>query len=83
MTCILNVVNLNTSFSAETSSVLVALKHAVEDLQRGRCEAAIVGGSNLCIDPKKHLIYDRVHGILSKTGVCRPFDEQGKKDRAL
>ncbi|XP_012541735.1 fatty acid synthase [Monomorium pharaonis] len=55
------------------SSSLIALEHAYRCLQEGQCEAAIVGGSNLCLHPFVSLQFSRL-GVLSSDGRCKAFD---------
>ncbi|KAH8036375.1 hypothetical protein HPB51_000157 [Rhipicephalus microplus] len=55
------------------SSTMVALSEALLAIRSGRCEAAIVGGAGLTLDP--HLMTNfNLLGILSKDGKSRPFD---------
>ncbi|XP_025993195.1 fatty acid synthase [Solenopsis invicta] len=55
------------------SSSLIALEHAYQSLIKGQCEAAIVGGSNLCLHPYVSLQFARL-GVLSSDGRCKVFD---------
>lgn len=53
------------------SSGLVALHVAIESMQNGDCEMAIVGGASIKID-----LPNKVHGdfgVMSPTGKCRSF----------
>ncbi|ALG08377.1 SDR family NAD(P)-dependent oxidoreductase [Kibdelosporangium phytohabitans] len=63
------------SFPIDTacSSSLVALRTAVESLQAGSCDTAIVGGVNLLLSPMVYISFARA-GMLSPTGRCRTFD---------
>ncbi|KAL1470633.1 hypothetical protein MTO96_040322 [Rhipicephalus appendiculatus] len=55
------------------SSTMVALSEALLAIRSGRCEAAIVGGASVTLDP--HLMTNfNMLGVLSKDGKCRPFD---------
>ncbi|XP_075725722.1 fatty acid synthase-like isoform X2 [Rhipicephalus microplus] len=55
------------------SSTMVALSEALLAIRSGRCEAAIVGGASLTLDP--HLMTNfSLLGVLSKDGKSRPFD---------
>jgi len=47
------------------SSSLIALEHAFQYLQDGQCDAAIVGGSNLCLHPFVSLQFSRL-GTISR-----------------
>ncbi|XP_011703203.1 PREDICTED: fatty acid synthase [Wasmannia auropunctata] len=55
------------------SSSLIALEHAYRSLQEGQCDAAIVGGSNLCLHPYVSLQFARL-GVLSSDGRSKAFD---------
>lgn len=56
------------------SSSLYALEHAYKSIRDGHCDAAIVGGSNLCLHPYVSLQFARL-GVLSADGRCKSFDE--------
>ncbi|MBU6401872.1 MAG: HAD-IIIC family phosphatase, partial [Verrucomicrobia bacterium] len=56
------------------SSSGTALHLACEDLRRGQCQAAVVGGINLLLHPSRFVHYANM-GIFSRGGVCRPFGE--------
>lgn len=59
------------------SSSLYALEHAYKSIRDGHCDAAIVGGCNLCLHPYVSLQFARL-GVLSQDGRCKSFDEGGK-----
>ncbi|KAL6257976.1 hypothetical protein P5V15_011572 [Pogonomyrmex californicus] len=63
------------SYTIDTacSSSLYALEHAYRCLRDGLCEAAIVGGSNLCLHPGMSMQYSRL-GVLSSDGRVKSFD---------
>ncbi|KAG4070516.1 hypothetical protein HA402_012306, partial [Bradysia odoriphaga] len=63
------------SFLLDTacSSSLYALDNAFTAIRNGECEAAIVGGANLCMHPYVTLQFARL-GVLAPNGYCRPFD---------
>lgn len=42
----------------------------------GECEAAIVGGANLCLRPGTALQFYKLN-MLSDDGVCKSFDASG------
>ncbi|KAH7944527.1 hypothetical protein HPB52_021123 [Rhipicephalus sanguineus] len=57
------------------SSVMVALNEAVLAIRSGRCEAVIVGGANLNMDPHIALNFRNL-GVLSDDGKCKAFDSR-------
>ncbi|XP_047538557.1 fatty acid synthase-like [Vanessa atalanta] len=63
------------SYTVDTacSSSMYALEHAYIAVREGRCDAAIVGGSNLCLHPNWSLQLSRL-GVLSADGKCKTFD---------
>ncbi|XP_011311362.1 fatty acid synthase [Fopius arisanus] len=63
------------SFSVDTacSSSMYALTQAVLAMRNGHCDAAIVAGVNLILNPKSSLQFDRL-SMLSKDGSCKAFD---------
>ncbi|NKB23495.1 MAG: PfaD family polyunsaturated fatty acid/polyketide biosynthesis protein [Kiritimatiellae bacterium] len=58
------------------SSSLTALHLASESIRRGECEAAIAGGINLSIHPRKYVQQSQL-GMSSTDGRCRSFGEGG------
>ncbi|XP_063539374.1 fatty acid synthase-like [Cydia strobilella] len=62
---------------AACSSSMYALAQAVHDVQTGRCDAAIVAGINICLDPATSLHFLRLT-MLSPDGRCASFDESGQ-----
>lgn len=64
------------SFTVNTacSSSLVALHLACQSLQTGESDVAIVGGSNLLINPEMFMFLSN-QGFLSPDGKCKSFDE--------
>ncbi|KAJ8887681.1 hypothetical protein PR048_013899 [Dryococelus australis] len=58
------------------SSSLYALEHAYKSIRGGHCDAAVVGGCNLCLHPFVSLQFARL-GVLSPDGTCKPFDNKG------
>ncbi|XP_070493817.1 fatty acid synthase-like [Chironomus tepperi] len=64
------------SFTLDTacSSSMYALDVAYKMLRSGEIEAALVGGSNLCLHPHIMLQFIRL-GVVSRDGYCRPFDK--------
>lgn len=57
------------------SSALVAVHQAIQSLQSGECEQALVGGANLLRSPTVHKLLERT-GMLSASGAARSFDAQ-------
>ncbi|XP_046964151.1 fatty acid synthase-like [Vanessa cardui] len=55
------------------SSSLYALEHAFKAIRDGHCDAAIVGGSNLCLHPYVSMHFFRL-GAISPVGICHSFD---------
>ncbi|MET0400809.1 MAG: beta-ketoacyl synthase N-terminal-like domain-containing protein [Cystobacter sp.] len=64
-------VNLQTG----CSSSLVALHYALASLERGDCEAALVGGVALALPQKAGYVYAE-NMIGSRDGSCRAFDRE-------
>lgn len=62
------------TIDAACSSSLVAVHEAVLHLRTRQCEVAIAGGAYLNFTPD-HLVGFAKIGALSRSGVCRPFDE--------
>ncbi len=58
------------------SSSLTALHLAVASLQRGECEAALVGGVNLSLHPNKFHLLGELN-MTAKDGRCRSFGAGG------
>lgn len=55
----LNLKGPSMSIDAACSSSMVALERAYQAINTGQCDAAIVGGSNLCLHPQSSLHYGR------------------------
>ena len=56
------------------SSSMYGLDCAFNAIRIGECDSAIVGGSNLILNPLLTLQFANV-GVLSENGSCRPFDK--------
>jgi len=69
---------LGPSFAVDTacSSSLLALDHALRAIRSGQCEAAIVGGTSLCMHPSTTAQFMKL-GMLSPDGACKSFDSSG------
>ncbi|XP_029173773.1 fatty acid synthase-like isoform X1 [Nylanderia fulva] len=63
------------SYSLDTacSSALTVMHQAVLAMNMGECDAAIIGGLNLVLDPAISLHFQQLN-ILSKDGKCKSFD---------
>lgn len=58
------------------SSSMFALDQAFTALRSGQCENALVCGTNLLLHPYTTIQFYRL-GVISKDGLCRPFDRDG------
>ncbi|KAH9365944.1 hypothetical protein HPB48_022217 [Haemaphysalis longicornis] len=58
------------------ASTMTALNHAVLAIRSGKCEAAIVGGSNFLFNPASSVALHRMT-MLSPEGKCKVFDANG------
>ncbi|XP_063530101.1 fatty acid synthase-like [Cydia strobilella] len=65
------------SMDTACSSAMNAMALAVNDIRSGRCDSAIVAGTNLCLDPASSLNYHRLT-MLSPDGRCAAFDHTGR-----
>lgn len=61
----LNLKGPSLSVDAACASSMMALERAYEAITRGDCEAAIVGGSNVCLHPQSSVHYGRCVGSSS------------------
>lgn len=70
----LNLTGPSEAIDTACSSSLVALHRAVQDIQTGNAEMAIVGGVNALLSPK---LFESFHkaGMLSSDGKCRTCDK--------
>ncbi|KAG7203850.1 hypothetical protein KM043_017904 [Ampulex compressa] len=57
------------------SSSLVALEQGYHMIRSGRCDAALICGSNLSLHPYLSLQFARL-GVLSPDGYCKTFDDK-------
>ncbi|KOB52263.1 Gag-pol polyprotein, partial [Operophtera brumata] len=58
------------------ASSMACIDHAYRSIQSGLCEAAIVGGCNLCMHPYISLNFKRA-GFLCTDGKTKCFDKRG------
>ncbi|XP_077489973.1 fatty acid synthase-like [Amblyomma americanum] len=66
---------LSMAVDSGCSSTMAALNQAVLSIRYGLCEAAVVGGSALCLKPASSLGFLRL-GMLSPEGKCMTFDSR-------
>ena len=59
------------------SASLYALTQALTNIRNGVCDAAIVAGSNLNLQPAFSQQFMKL-GMLSADGMCKSFDAEGK-----
>ena len=71
---LLNLKGPSEAIDTACSSSLVAINRAVEALRSEDCDLAIAGGVNIISSLTPYLAFAKA-GMLSKTGVCSPFDE--------
>ena len=57
------------------SSSLVAIHRAVNAIENGNCEMAIVGGINTMITPELHISFSKA-GMLCEDGRCKTFSDK-------
>ena len=53
------------------------MNQALNSVRSGKCEAAIVAGSNILLRPEVSAQFHSL-GMLSPEGKCRSFDKDGK-----
>ena len=66
------------SFAVDTacSSSLLALDQAMLAIRTGQCDAAIIGGTSLCLKPSTTLQFQKL-GMLAPDGTCKSYDVTG------
>ncbi|XP_063235485.1 fatty acid synthase-like [Bacillus rossius redtenbacheri] len=64
------------SVACACSSSTIALQQAFNALQTDQCDAAIVAGVNLCLNPANSIAFQK-SDMLSPSGCCKVFDESG------
>jgi len=60
---------------AACASALIAVEHAVRELQSGRCDLVLAGGVHLTHEEGFWSVFAQL-GALSRTGMMRPFDQR-------
>jgi acyl transferase domain-containing protein len=71
----LDLMGANYIVDAACASSLVAVDHAVRDLQSGRCDMALAGGVNASVPPVIMIIFSQLNA-LARNGQIRPFDAE-------
>ncbi|XP_013141731.1 PREDICTED: fatty acid synthase [Papilio polytes] len=71
----LNAKGPSMSIDESCCSSIAALEQAYLAMSRGDCEAAIVGGGNICLHPQASLHYGRIMS-LSMDGKTKSFDDK-------
>ncbi|XP_063391024.1 fatty acid synthase-like [Cydia fagiglandana] len=59
------------------ASSMFALVQAVDAIRNGHCDAAVVAGTHVCLDPHVALNFQRLK-MLSPEGRCAAFDASGR-----
>ncbi|CAH1398200.1 unnamed protein product [Nezara viridula] len=72
------------SYTIDTacSSSMMAFHHAVEEIKTGKCDAAVVVGSNLLLNPTASLQFMKL-SLLNADGKCKAFDSSGQAQKEL
>jgi fatty acid synthase len=70
--------NSGPSYAVDTacSSSLLAFDLALRSIRTGQCDAAIVGGASLCLQPSTSAQFHKLN-MLSEYGACKAFDVSG------
>ena len=78
LTCGMPIFIAGPSVAVDTacSSSFVAFDQALWAIRSGKCDAAVVGGANMCLNPTVSVIYTKI-GTLSPDGACKSFDVSG------
>ncbi|MCP4276555.1 MAG: polyketide synthase, partial [Gammaproteobacteria bacterium] len=75
MSYLLNLHGPSEPIETACSSSLVAIHRAVQAIETGNCEMAIVGGVNTIITPQLHISFNKA-GMLCEDGRCKTFSDQ-------
>ncbi|UII24743.1 4'-phosphopantetheinyl transferase superfamily protein [Fulvivirga maritima] len=62
------------TIDAACASSLIAIDHAVKELQTGRCNMVLAGGIHLCQNATFYSVFTQL-GALSRSQQIRPFDK--------
>ena len=75
MSYFLNIHGPSEPIETACSSSLVAIHRAVNAIESGNCEMAIVGGINTILTPDGHISFSKA-GMLSEDGRCKTFSDK-------
>ena len=75
MSYFLNIHGPSEPIETACSSSLVAIHRAVNAIENGSCEMAIVGGINTIVTPDNHISFNKA-GMLSIDGRCKSFSDK-------
>ena len=75
MSYFLNIHGPSEPIETACSSSLVAIHRAVNAMENGTCEMAIVGGINTIVTPEAHIGFNKA-GMLCEDGRCKTFSNQ-------
>lgn len=63
------------TIDAACSSTLLAVEHGIRELRAGRCDAVLVGGTQVSAPAPIHIMFCHLHA-LSREGLIAPFSAQ-------
>ncbi|WP_370749217.1 SDR family NAD(P)-dependent oxidoreductase [Eubacterium sp.] len=72
---LLNLTGVSKTIQSFCSSSMVALEDAITYIEKGKCDVAVVGGTNIVVPQKSGYIYNE-GSICSETGDIRSFDDR-------
>ncbi|PEU18646.1 hypothetical protein CN526_30205, partial [Bacillus wiedmannii] len=75
MSYFLNIHGPSEPIETACSSSLVAIHRAVNAIENGDCDTAIVGGINTMLTPDDHISFNKA-GMLSEDGRCKTFSDK-------
>nr|XP_012233489.1 PREDICTED: fatty acid synthase-like [Linepithema humile] len=79
----LNITGPSCTFDSACSSSLIALENAYKSIRTGQCDAAIVGGVNLCMHPYISLQFARLDEECFYIDVLRCESRQSSNDGSM